>query len=289
MLLKDFVLQTRNSLSVLYGLQESAALTSLVCKEYFGSDSYTHITDPGSVVEDEACDRALSAVRRLLLGEPVQYVLGYAVFCGRRFNVSPSVLIPRPETEIMCREAAGYAGQVAACRGRVRILDLCTGSGCIAWTMAAEIQEADIVAVDISQEALAVASSQTFDRVRAPHFVCADIFDDSAFASIAGDGFDLILSNPPYVLESEKPSMRANVLEHEPALALFVPDTDAQVFNRKLAEICKKFLYTGAVAYVEINEALGNASKAVFEEKGFSNVTVIQDLSGRDRFIKIVK
>lgn len=291
MRLKEFVAVARETLSALYPPEEASAIVERLCSECFGVDSYTHIINPGFEPAASACARAEALLARLSAGEPLQYVLGYAEFYGRRFNVSPSVLIPRPETEILCRRAIGHLQhRLGGCCGsesrRLRVLDLCTGSGCIAWTVALEVPQVEVVAVDISEDALAVASSQPFESSAAPHFVRADIFDVASIDAVAREGFELIVSNPPYVLESERAGMRSNVLDHEPALALFVSDSDSMVFNERIAEICKKYLNTDGVGLVEINERLGLASKEVFEKNGLKSAAVIQDLSGRDRFIE---
>lgn len=289
MRLKEFVEVARETLSALYPPEEASAIVERLCSECFGVDSYTHIINPGFEPAPSACARAEALLTRLSAGEPLQYVLGYTEFYGRRFNVNPSVLIPRPETEILCQRAIWHLqhrlGCGSECR-RLRVLDLCTGSGCIAWTIALEVLQADVVAVDISEDALATASAQPFENASAPHFVRADIFDVASIDGVAREGFDLIVSNPPYVLESERAGMRSNVLDHEPALALFVSDSDSMVFNERIAEICKKYLDTDGVGLVEINERLGLVSKEVFERNGLKSAAVIQDLSGRDRFME---
>lgn len=297
MQLKEFVVSAREVLSGLYAPGEAGAMVDRLCSECFGVSSYAHIITPELELKPASLSRADELLGRLAGGEPLQYVLGYADFYGHRFKVNPSVLIPRPETEILCRDAIGqalieYRNRCAYGKNarRLRILDLCTGSGCIAWAFAFEVPTAEITGVDISEEAIAVASSQPFPNVPAPRFVCADIFDDKAIGSIAGqDAFDIIVSNPPYVLESEKAEMRRNVLDFEPSSALFVPDADSMAFNVRIAEICKKYLYTDAIGYVEINEKLGLAAKGIFESNGLKQATLIKDLSGRDRFVKFVK
>jgi release factor glutamine methyltransferase len=167
--------------------------------------------------------------------------------------------------------------------GPLRILDLCTGSGCIAWTLALEMPGAEVTAVDISEEALAVASSQDFTEEMArtgaiaPRFIKADVLA----GPIEDLGqFDIIVSNPPYVMDSEKALMRTNVLDHEPHLALFVPDDDPLVFYRAIARWTDALLVPGGFGIVEINEALGPQTAAIF-----SNAEVVPDLSDRHRFV----
>jgi release factor glutamine methyltransferase len=171
----------------------------------------------------------------------------------------------------------------------MRLLDMCTGSGCIAWTLALEMPGTEVTAVDISDGALAVASTQDFAEEMsrtgacAPKFLKADVLShpDSSFCQ-----FDIIVSNPPYVMDKEKALMRANVLDHEPHLALFVPDDDPLLFYRAVADWAYVLLAQDGLGLVEINEALGKETAAVFLERGFGSAEVIRDLSGRDRFVR---
>jgi len=300
MLLKDFVKQSREALEKEFQPQQANALVGILCSEYLGVQPYTHIVNPSYEISPKHFPRLESAFKRLLDGEPIQYIIGYSEFFGRKFNVNPSVLIPRPETETLCRIAIDAAMMMF--RGRsaygeqaspVRILDLCTGSGCIAWTMALGVPDSKLVAVDISEDALKLASSQPFEleKTRRPLFVQADIFDDDALESAVSScpKFDIILSNPPYVLESQKKDMKRNVLDYEPAVALFVEDGDAMKFNRKIAEICSKLLDTDGVGIVEINDVLDERSKYLFNEFSFRDVETVKDIFGRNRFVKFRK
>ena len=264
-----------------------------------GTQRHTHIIEPEYVLTDEVTQKALTDFERMASAEPMQYVIGQADFYGRIFKVNPSVLIPRPETEILCREAVQ---RIAAMRGgsqsvTLKIADLCTGSGCIAWTMALECPGADVVAVDISDGALATASSQEFSQelsrtgALAPQFLKSDVLDimqcseDIMQASGLSGKFDVILSNPPYVKDSEKALMRENVLDHEPHLALFVPDDDALKFYVAVAEIAARTLSPQGFGIVEINESLGPETEQVFRRVGFSKTEILKDLSDRDRFV----
>ena len=268
-----------------------------------GTQRHTHIIEPEYVLTDEVTQKALADFERMASAEPMQYVMGQAHFYGRVFKVNPSVLIPRPETEILCREAVQ---RIAAMRGgsqsgTLKIADLCTGSGCIAWTMALECPGADVVAVDISDGAIETASSQNFSdeslpaEVQAPRFIKSDVLDsrqcsrDIMQASGLSGKFDVILSNPPYVKDSEKALMRKNVLEHEPWLALFVSDEDPLLFYRAVASWAKELLNVGGLCLVEINEALGAETAQVFVEAGFHDVEVLQDLNSRDRFVRAIQ
>ena len=282
-------------------------------EDHIGTKKHTHIIEPGYEVASEDVREAVTAFRRMAAGEPLQYVTGKADFYGRRFRVTPDVLIPRPETELLCRMAAdlgfrhrglqdpcvrresGFTHPLAGggmsckplCRNP-RVLDLCTGSGCIAWTLALEMPGAEVTAADISDGALAVASSQDFaDELSrsgavAPTFIKADVLSGPSFQT---PHFDIIVSNPPYVMDKEKSLMRANVLDHEPHLALFVSDEDPLVFYRAVADWASVLLSDDGFGIVEINEALGRETADVFLNRGFSYAEVHQDLSSKDRFI----
>lgn len=296
MLLKDIIEQGTKMLSVMYPSEEARQTVFAYLEDALGVKRHTHIIEPDYQVTEEKVSDVLTAFERMSSGEPLQYILGRAWFYGRQFRVTPDVLIPRPETEVLVSSVVGRRRQ------GVRILDLCTGSGCIAWTLALEIPGANVTAVDISEGALEVASSQDFaeemDRTGAvaPHFVKADVLSDDLPDILYKDAakdvsveahsrrFDLIVSNPPYVMDKEKSLMRANVLEHEPHLALFVPDDDPLVFYRALASHSSQLLAENGVGMVEINEALGEETADIFRAAGFS-AEVVRDLSDKDRFV----
>ena len=179
------------------------------------------------------------------------------------------------EEELLVQEAVRLAGK--GCR----VLDLCTGSGCIAWSVALSVPGAQVVGVDISEKALQVARSQDFSP--APTFVQADVLDTEQ--EFNHGPFDLILSNPPYVMDKEKAQMRRNVLEHEPAQALFVSDEDPLVFYRAVARWSQRFLAPGGKGLTEINETLGEETLAVFAGAGFRNCSIKTDFSDKNRFV----
>ena len=287
MLLRTLINEARQTVSTLYPEGEASGMVFALFEHLLGTKRHTHIVEPSYEVSAESVKLAEAALERLAAGEPLQYVIGSACFYGRDFKVSPSVLIPRPETEILCRTAIE-----SLCPEKdVRVLDMCTGSGCIAWTMALECPGAEVVAVDISDDALAVASSQDFAEEMqrtgacAPTFLKADVLADVPSGEAFSRGFDMILSNPPYVMNKEKALMRTNVLEHEPHLALFVSDDDPLLFYRAVARWASALLSPGGIGLVEINEALGPETARVYLDAGFTSAEVLQDLSGRDRFV----
>ena len=275
------------TISVAFPEREAREMVLLYLEDVHSIKRLTHILEPSAEVSDDIAQAAHAAFSRMAVGEPIQYIIGKAHFYGREFNVSPSVLIPRPETEVLCRDVIEH------CRKGVcpKVLDMCTGSGCIAWTLAMELVGAKVKAVDISDGALAVASSQDFGQemaqtgASAPGFIKADVLGDVPF-EIASQSFDILVSNPPYVMDKEKVLMRSNVLEHEPHLALFVPDDDPLLFYRAVARWAGSLLVPGGYGIVEINEALGLRTAEVFREAGFVNVEVVPDLNDRDRFVR---
>ena len=330
MLLKQLINTGIETISQLYPEREAREMVFVLLEHQIGTKRHTHIVEPGYEVSDDDASAAIAAFGRMASGEPLQYVTGVADFYGRQFRVTSDVLIPRPETEILCREALSYgtnrqmlqwppptswAPPVPAAAGcslqkptglfadrsrgwkdtadtadTFKILDLCTGSGCIAWTLALEMPGSEVTAVDISDGALAVASSQDFseeiDRTGAvsPVFVKADVLAGPSVSGLSGR-YDILVSNPPYVMDKEKELMRPNVLDHEPHLALFVSDEDPLVFYRAIAGWALAVLKPDGYGIVEINEALGLRTADLFRAAGLRDVKVIKDLSDRDRFV----
>ena len=327
MLLKQLINTGIETISQLYPEREAREMVFVLLEHQIGTKRHTHIVEPGYEVSDDGASAVITAFGRMASGEPLQYVTGVADFYGRQFRVTSDVLIPRPETEILCREALSYgtnrqmlqwppptswAPPVPAAAGcslqkpiglfadrsrgwkdtadTFKILDLCTGSGCIAWTLALEMPGSEVTAVDISDGALAVASAQDFseeiDRTGAvsPVFVKADVLAGPSVSGLSGR-YDILVSNPPYVMDKEKALMRPNVLDHEPHLALFVSDEDPLVFYRAIAGWALAVLKPDGYGIVEINEALGLQTADLFRAAGLRDVNVIKDLSDRDRFV----
>lgn len=221
-------------------------------------------------------DELAPLIDRINQGEPIQYILEEAWFYGRRFYVDKHVLIPRPETE----ELIDYIKK----QKPERVLDLGTGSGCIPVTLSLELPGSAVYAIDKSEDALEVARKNAKDNLAKVDFELADILDfQNPFLT---DRFDLIVSNPPYVKESEKKEMRKNVLDFEPDLALFVPDNDPLVFYRNIGRIGKKHLVPDGQLWVEINAGLGRETRELFESQGYAEVNLIRDFFGKDRFIQ---
>ena len=308
MLLKELIIKGTGTISSLYPDGEAKEMVYAFLEHHLGTKRHTHIIEPMYEVEDSLAEDAFAAFQRMASGEPLQYVIGKADFYGRQFKVTSDVLIPRPETELLCRDAISF-GAVSKCyngplplagggkkpfphawQPDLAVLDLCTGSGCIAWTLALEMPGAEVEAVDVSDGALSVASSQDFAEeiartgAHAPKFIKADVLAGPLAAGFIGQ-YDILVSNPPYVMDKEKALMRSNVLEHEPHLALFVSDDDPLVFYRAISDWALALLKPGGYCIVEINEALGPETAALYEAAGFNDVQVVKDLSDRDRFV----
>lgn len=300
MLLTEFIREGIARLEPLYPTAEARSIVLMLCERFIGTKSYTHIVEPQYQIEKKGLAALEKEMERLAAGMPIQYVIGRSEFCGRSFRVTPDVLIPRPETELLVREAIKLAGRVKRMRipyGKsaepVRILDLCTGSGNIAWSVALGVPGARVVGVDISEPALAVARSQNFSSelkatgALAPTFVAADILDTEQEFNLGP--FDLILSNPPYIMEKEKAQMRRNVVEHEPPGALFVPDEDPLVYYRAIARWSQRFLVPEGKGLTEINEVLGPETEGLFRNSGFGETTLVTDFYDKNRFVFYTK
>ncbi len=296
-------------MEVFYPKEEARSLVSLLLEEKYGIEKYQHILKPEYTLDSQQIEYLNSAIVRLQAAEPIQYILEKATFHGREFNVNNNVLIPRPETEQLCtlalekiatiisKEFLNSTDKSAREDSKiVRVLDLCTGSGCIAWTLALEAESTEVEArgievwaVDISKEALELASNQPFDQSKRPKFMQADVLDSPKATSSQichlEDYFDIIVSNPPYVRESEKQHMRANVLDYEPGLALFVADTNPLVFYKAVLEWAKAKLNPKGWVLLEINEEFGKETADLYSNAGFQNISVIKDFFEKDRFV----
>lgn len=291
MRLKELIVKGTETLSGVYAEREAREIMLRCAEDLAGIRRGRHIIEASYEVPADAGVSIEKALARLCAGEPLQYVTGKADFYGRAFGVTPAVLIPRQETELLCRTVLDRLG--SGRRRSPKILDLCTGSGCIAWTLALECPGAEVVGVDISAEALEVAAAQDFSEemfrtgAAAPEFVRADVLDPSSgIPGFPESGkWDVVVSNPPYVMDSEKALMHANVLDHEPHLALFVPDDDPLKFYVAVSAWASELLSEDGFGVVEINEALGRETADVFLQAGFSKVGIIRDLNDKERFV----
>lgn len=274
-------------LTQVYDDYEAKAIARMVYEIRFGlmpSDLFI-----GKDTQLSTDDQKLLAeiTQRLLTGEPIQYVLGEAEFGGRTFHVEPGVLIPRPETYELCQwimeERRGKKEE-----GRnTSILDIGTGSGCIACTLAAELADAEVTAWDISDDALRIATENAKRTNVHVSFKKVDVLNTSLLnRERPATGLDIIVSNPPYICNKERATMERNVLEHEPELALFVPDDDPLLFYRTIARFAAKTLNPGGALYFEINPLYVSEMQQMLSEEGFSHTEIRNDQFGKQRFTK---
>ncbi|MBQ0056327.1 MAG: peptide chain release factor N(5)-glutamine methyltransferase [Bacteroidales bacterium] len=335
----------RNALCPLYDAREVKAITRLILEDVCGL-TYTDIVMRADslVLPDEQASVINAYAKRLANGEPVQHVMGYAWFCGRKFTVNSTVLIPRPETEELINwivdntvnnSVDNNAGNVVdksvdnivdntgvitvdnpvnkyVDNPVYNIVDIGTGSGCIAISLAKDINNSRVLAIDLSTEALKTAESNA-NALNANNvtFLHTDILKweseefSTKLSTVAGGkdkrgkgykesreesrdkkAFDIIVSNPPYVCDREKVNMSDNVLNHEPHLALFVPDSDPLLFYRTIAQFAQNHLRSGGSLYFEINAAYGPQTCQMLKDMGFDNVELRQDVTGRDRMVR---
>ena len=218
-------------------------------------------------------------IDRLNHHEPLQYILEETEFFGRTFSVDQSVLIPRPETELLIKDILNHFEGTGH---NVKLLDIGTGSGCIAITLALELPPARIFATDISSDALATAAENAKRLGAHVHFTLQNILTDR----ISEIQLDAVVSNPPYVMESEKADMEKNVVMYEPSVALFIPDSNPLLFHKAIAEKARYSLKSGGLLLTEINALLGKETAAMFESMGYGNVKIIKDLEGKERFVR---
>ena len=274
-------------LTQVYDDYEAKAIARMVYEVRFGlmpSDLFI-----GKDTQLSTDDQKLLAeiTQRLLTGEPIQYVLGEAEFGGRTFHVEPGVLIPRPETYELCQwimeERRGKKEE-----GRnTSILDIGTGSGCIACTLAAELADAEVTAWDISDDALRIATENAKRNNVHVSFEKVDVLNTSLLnRERPATGLDIIVSNPPYICNKERATMERNVLEHEPELALFVPDDDPLLFYRTIARFAAKALNPSGALYFEINPLYVSEMQQMLSKEGFSHTEIRNDQFGKQRFTK---
>ena len=267
-------------LSGYYTQSEASALTRIIATEMIGIPQMTFFLKDDVTLKAEQEAMLFDTIERLKKHEPIQYIQGYSDFCGLRFKVTPATLIPRPETsELVEWIAADHSGKTAS------ILDIGTGSGCIAVSLANRLPQSKVTAWDISPEALAVATENSRNNSTKVTFEQVDILSYEPKSA----QFDIIVSNPPYIKENEKSIMHSNVLNWEPHTALFVPDNDPLLFYRTIAKRGLKLLKPGCTLYFEINRAHGAETMRMLADYGYTNIELRKDFADNDRMIKAVK
>lgn len=275
-MMNKIVAYIRSRLQPYYTAEEVSALSRIVCCDLLGQAPTYYYLGKDIALSPKKEQELEDILQRLSRFEPLQYIEGRTLFLGREFWVAPGVLIPRPETEelveLMLKEIPADA----------RILDVGTGSGCIAISLAKELPDALVTAWDVSPEALSVARANARKLQADVRFVECDVLacqvDEVGL-------YDVIVSNPPYVTEAEKADMEPNVLQWEPSLALFVPDDDPLRFYRRIAVLGRDMLADGGRLYFEINRAYGREMVEMLRTMGYVGVRVEKDLSQNDRFV----
>lgn len=274
----------KDSLKETYPPGEITGFTRLIMEHVCGLQPHRLLMCKGKELSGIEKERVREIVFRLKKSEPIQYILGETTFYGLPFLVNPSVLIPRPETEELADLIVKqYSGR------KIRLLDIGTGSGCIAVSLAKHLPDSEVTAIDISEKALETARLNAEKNNVTISFLQTDILDRNKAETVIHGDFDLIVSNPPYVLESEKASMQENVLLYEPATALYVPDNDPLLFYRAIAGFASDRLKAGGSIYLEINARYGKQLIELLAENGYKNIELLPDLSGKDRIIKAFK
>lgn len=279
---KDVFARFKQQLADVYDPSEIEAITLLVLSDLLDTTKAKLKAFPETEISFQQAEKLAHIVNEAITGKPIQYILGHTEFYGLAFRVNPSVLIPRPETEELVQwiiESVKTSDQPVN-----NILDIGTGSGCIAITLKNQNPNIELFAIDISSEALKTAQSNAELNKAPVNFIEADILNFNP--SIQLPQFDIIVSNPPYVTETDKQQMHQNVTGFEPHTALFVPETDPLLFYVAIADFAKERLTVNGQLFFEINESYGKETVEMLANKGFRNIELRQDLPGRDRMVK---
>lgn len=265
-----------------YSQREARQLMRILLEDLFGIDIKQELLHPEMRIDERQQVMLKEAVNALLEGAPVQYVTGIARFDDLTFRVNPSVLIPRPETEELVHHVVSSAPNDR----RLRIWDVGTGSGCIAIALAKRLASAEVFAFDIDENALETAKQNAMLNQVDVQFVEDDVLNPKS--ECWERPVDIVVSNPPYVREEERTTMESSVLDHEPEIALFVPDDDPLLFYRQILTLAKPQLNPGGVVWFEINEALGEDMLCLCKEQGFQ-ADLWKDFAGKPRFVCAVR
>jgi len=280
MKINHFKSEFLNQLSKIYDKDENESFFFMILKSLKGLSRVDLALNPDLEFSEKELEQIEFYLSELKNNKPIQYLLGKTEFYGLEFQVDENVLIPRPETE----ELVDWIIQENKSKKDFTILDIGTGSGAIAVSLAKNLS-AEVFAFDVSYDALTIAQKNSDHNQTFVHFTEFDILNDIW----EGEKFDIIVSNPPYVRELEKKEMKANVLNHEPHLALFVPNEDPLIFYKKIAGFALESLSENGQLYFEINQYLGTETVEMLLEKGFKNVQLKKDIFGNDRMILAYK
>lgn len=281
-LVRDIRKYYREQLCSIYDYEEANSLILILLEHYFKIDRVKMALEPDLRLSESEMLTFHFAVKDLIKNKPIQYVIGKTEFCGLKFKVNENVLIPRPETAEMVYKIVN--SQQSTVNRHCSIIDIGTGSGCIAISLAKAFPESQVYALDISEEALKVARENAVNNDVNVSFIHNDIL---SLNNKIETKFDIIVSNPPYVRELEKAEMHNNVLEWEPHKALFVSDNDPLIFYRSILEFAKTHLKEDGEIWFEINEFLGKEMSDLCHELGFSDVNIYKDFRGKERILAI--
>ena len=285
--LKDIKQEFVDALSGVYPPEELQSFFSILSETYLGLSRIEIALQPEKEITEDNSEKFKEAIIRLKQSEPIQYILGETEFYGLPFIVDKNVLIPRPETEELVAWIIKDNQNKEA-----TILDIGTGSGCIAITLAHQLSNTKVNAIDVSKDALKIARQNALNNKVNVNFIKVDVlqFENSKELQVHKESkFDIIVSNPPYVRASEKELMKPNVLRYEPEVALFVEDEDPLLFYRRIVQLSKDYLKREGLLFFEINEYLGEDMKEMLEVEGFSNIEIKKDIFEKDRMIKCKK
>ncbi len=271
----------QEAVTPLYGEQEASSIAKLFLEDTLNISRYEIFLYPNHHVDQLGQSRIAEGVKKLIQGMPIQQVIGKTEFVGLPFVVTPDVLIPRPETEeLLWWIVSDLQGE------EVRILDIGTGSGCLAVTLSKMLSKATVFATDISLNALTVAEQNAEQNRATVHFLHDNILNPGI--ELRKLNCEVIVSNPPYITEKEKEQMHSNVLEHEPHIALFVPNEDPLKFYKAICDFALASIQPKTTVYLEINESYGTETAELFQKNGFTT-EIRKDINGKERMVKAVK
>lgn len=270
----------------IYAKEEINSMFFRLTEYFFNVDRLALAVQPNLIITKEQEGVIFNALTALIKEEPIQYIIGSTSFYQLTFKVTPDTLIPRPETEEL---VDWIVKDYTFHKDKIDILDIGTGTGCIPISLAKKLPNANVSALDVSEQALKIAKENAVNNAVEIDFKLGDILNTANNLSIFNSQFSVIVSNPPYVRELEKAEIKNNVLAFEPHLALFVPDDDALIFYERIADFALEKLFENGVLYFEINQYLGEETVAMLQKKGFKEIELRKDINGNNRMVKAIK
>jgi release factor glutamine methyltransferase len=284
MFLKEIKNNFHEQLDALFGKDEVESFYFILTEYLHGLKRIDLALNPNFEISEEEVQKWKAIISELKTEKPIQYIIGETWFYDSKFFVNEHTLIPRPETEELVDWIVSKFPKTQNPKP-ITVLDIGTGTGCIPISIKKNIPQAEVFAIDVSEEALKVANKNAIENKVEVHFILQNILDAEKLES----KFDVIVSNPPYVRNLEKQEIKKNVLEYEPHLALFVEDNDALLFYRKIAQLAKENLTKNGQLFFEINQYLGKETVELLEQLGFKNIELKKDIYGNDRMVKCTR